>query len=464
MERWGSATRATHCSEGEAGHNVILGGEMEDTLRSRPILTKLQEIAEMAASDPELVFTSIVHLIDVDFLWLSYKKTRIGGAAGVDKVSWRHYTKNLEENLADLHKRLRSRTYRAQPVKRAWAEKDDGKKRPLGIPVMDDKIVQRAGTMLLEAVYEQDFYEFSHGFRRDHSPQQALKEIREKCYKLKINWIVDADVRGFFDNIDHHLLIEMIKKRVNDGGLIRLIGKWLKAGVLDGEELSYSETGTPQGGVISPMLANIFLHHVLDEWYVKEIKPLLKGRSFLIRFADDFVFGFELESDARRVMNVLPKRFNRYKLTIHAEKTALIEFRSPERRTGSRDTKHTFDFLGFTHYWGKSRRGNWVIKRKTIGKRLRRAIKRIWRWCKYNLHEKITDQYRILSAKLRGYYQYYGIRCNYKQLEVYYEHVVKAWRYWLGRRTRNGDITWERFAEILRRFPLPSPRIVHRHI
>jgi group II intron reverse transcriptase/maturase len=327
--------------EGEAGHNVQLEGKMEDTLRSQPILTKLQEIADKAASNPDLVFTSLAHLIDVDFLWLAFKKTRVGGAAGVDKVTWMQYSKNLEENLADLHKRLRERRYRAQPVKRAWADKDDGKKRPLGIPVLEDKIVQRAVVMLLEAVYEQDFYEFSHGFRKEHSPQQALKEIREKCYSENINWIVDADISKFFDSIDQRLLIEIIKQRVNDGGLIRLIGKWLNAGVLDGEELFHPETGTPQGGVISPILANIFLHHVLDEWFVNEIKPRLKGRCFLIRFADDFVIGCEYESDARRVMNVLPKRFNRYELTIHPEKTAMIDFRSPGRREKSDIKKPT---------------------------------------------------------------------------------------------------------------------------
>jgi len=397
----------------------------------------------------------------VDFLWVAYKKVRAGGAAGVDKVTWKQYTQNLEENLADLHKRLRERTYRAQPVKRAWADKDDGKKRPLGIPVLEDKIVQRAVVMILEAVYDQDFYEFSHGFRKEHSPHQALKELREKCYTENISWIVDADISKFFDSIVRRLLIKMIKQRVNDGGLIRLIGKWLNAGVLEGEELFHPETGTPQGGVISPILANIFLHHVLDEWFVNEIKPRLKGRCFLIRFADDFVIGCEYESDARRVMNVLPKRFNRYELTIHQEKTAMIDFRSPGRREKSDTNKHTFDFLGFTHHWCKSRRGNWVIRRKTIGKRLRRAMKRVWSWCKENRHIKITEQFGILRSKLYGHYQYYGIRCNYKMLEVYYEHVIHAWRHWLGRRSRDGDIPWEQFDKIIIEFPLPKPRTVH---
>ncbi len=437
---------------------------MEDRSRSQPISTQLQKIAGMAASNPEMVFTTLVYLMDVEFLKKSFHQIRIGGASGVDKVSWSEYASNLDANVTFLHDRLRKGTYRAQAVRRCWIDKDNGKKRPLGIPVIEDKVVQRAATTLLEAVYEQDFYEFSHGFRRDHSPHQALRELRNNCFKYNVNFILDADVSGFFDNIDRHLLVEIIKKRVNDGGLIRLFGKWLNAGVREGEDLHYSEAGTPQGGVISPMLANIFLHHVLDEWYVEQVKPLLNGRSFLIRFADDFVFGFECESDAHRVMTALVKRFAKYKLTIHPEKTALIDFRNPSKREGSKAKKDTFEFLGFTHYWGKSRQGNFVIKRKTIGKRLRMRMMRIWNWCKENLHVKITDQMKTLRAKLFGHYQYYGIRGNYKMLEVYYEYLLYAWRHWLGRRTRNGYINHEKFDKILETFKLPKPRIVHSGI
>ena len=451
--------------EGEVGHNVQLEGTMEGTLRSLPISTQLQKIADMAANNPELVFTTLVHLIDVKFLKKSFQEIRIGGAVGVDKVSWNEYASNLNEKLISLHERLVSGTYRAQAVRRSWIDKEDGKKRPLGILVIEDKVVQRAAKILLEAVYEQDFYEFSHGFRPEHSPQQALKELRDNCNKINVSTILDADVTGYFDNINHKLLIDVIKKRVNDGGLLRLIGKWLNVGVLDGEDLFYPEKGTPQGGVISPILANIYLHHVLDEWYVNEIKPLLKGRSFLIRFADDFIFGFEYESDAHRVMNVLGKRFVKYGLTIHPEKTALIDFRNPlKRKEDSEILKDTFDFLGFTHYWGKTRRGYYTIKRKTIGKRLRQRMKRIWNWCKENLHVKITEQYKTLCAKLRGHYQYYGVRSNYKMLEAYYEYLLYAWRHWLARRTRNGYISYEKFDRILETFKLPKPRIVHSNI
>lgn len=257
------------------------------------------------------------------------------------------------------------------------------------------------------------------------------------------------------------MLREVIKQRINDGGLMRLIGKWFNAGVVEGDELYHPIKGTPQGSVISPLLGNIFLHHVLDKWFVEDIKPRLKGRCFLIRFADDAVLGFEYESDARRVMKVLPKRFNRYDLTVHPQKTALVDFRRPDRRTDDSDSKSTFDFLGFTHYWSKSRRGYWVIKRKTIGKRLRRSMSSIWLWCRNNRHMKIKEQHTILRSKLIGHYNYYGVRSNYKMLEVFLEYVKRSWKRWLERRTRNGYITWEQYEQLLKVYPLPKPRIVH---
>ncbi len=270
---------------------------------------------------------------------------------------------------------MRTGRYKAQPVKRGWIIKEDGSQRPLGMPVFEDKIAQRSVSMLMSAVYEQDFYDFSYGFLEGRSPHQAIEALREQCYRENIHWIIDADVTKFFDNLDHGILRELIRKRISDGSIIRLIGKWLNAGMLEGEDLSYTDKGTPQGGVISPLLANIFFHYVLDEWYVKEIMPRLKGCSFLIRFADDFVIGCKLEEDARRIMAVLAKRFERFKLTIHPEKTKLVDFRSPKLRRRTQSSKHTFDFLGFTHYWGKSRKGNWVIKRKTASKRIRRTLK-----------------------------------------------------------------------------------------
>jgi len=407
-----------------------------------------------------MVFTTLVHLIDVDFLREAFHRTNQKGAPGIDRMTAKKYAENLEENLQDLYERLRSGRYRATPVERVWLDKEDGSKRPIGKPVLEDKITQRAVAMLLEAVYEQDFYDFSYGFRPGRSPHQALHELRERCMGMNIGWIVDLDVCGFFDNLEHGQLREVLKQRVNDGGIIRLIGKWLKAGVIEGESLNYPEKGTPQGGVISPILANVFLHHVLDDWFEHEVKPRMRGRVFLIRFADDAVIGCELEYDAHRIMEVLPKRFGRYGLTVHPKKTKLVRFKRPGRREDGKENE-TFDFLGFTHYWSKSCKGYWVVKRETSRKRVRRAIKAFWQWCRQNRHLPITEQHQTLCRKLRGYYQYYAIRGNYRRLEEVLWQVARAWRYWLSRRSRKSAISWEEFEKLRKVFPLPKPRIIH---
>ncbi len=435
---------------------------MGDTPGSPTISPKLQKIAEQARNYPEMVFNNLYHLIDYDLLNEAYRLTRKDGAPGVDKVTAKDYAADLERNLRDLHERLKSNRYVAPPVERVWIEKEGGKKRPIGKPCYEDKIVQRAVVMILEAIFEPVFHQFSHGFRKGHSQHQAIRELREQCIKLNINWIVDADVSGFFDTINHGLLRSFLEKKVKDGGIVRLIGKWLNAGVLDAGEMTYPDRGTPQGGVASPMLANIFLHYVLDEWFVQDVQPRLKGKSFLIRFADDFIIGFEHEADARRVLEVLPKRFSRFKLTIHPEKTKLVRFTQPSADEKTEKDNGTFDFLGFTHYWAKSLRGYWVIKRKTIGKRLRRFMKAIWEWCRENRHEPIKEQHQTLRSKLRGYYQYYGIRGNYKMLEVVFEHTERAWRHWLGKRNSKGYVNVEKFDTYYRKvFPLPTPRIIH---
>ena len=434
---------------------------MGDTSRSQTVSTKLHRIAEQAKEYPTMVFTTLMHNVDEEFLREAYQRTRKDAAPGIDGVRAEEYAKNIEENLQELNRRMRGGKYVAPPVQRAWLEKEDKSKRPIGRPCFEDKIVQRAVAMLLGAIYENDFYDFSYGFRVKRNPHQAIGELREPCIKLNTGWIVDADVSGFFDSLDHSLLVGIIRQRVNDGKVISFIGKWLNAGVLEGESLSYPEEGSPQGGVISPMIANIFLHHVLDEWYAKEVKPRLAGRSFLIRFADDFIIGCEREEDARRVMAVLPKRFSRFRLTIHPEKTTLVDFRKPGTKKDSESGNGTFDFLGFTHYWGKSRRGYWVIKRKTMGKRLNRAIRKLWQWCKKNRHMLLKEQHRKLRQKLNGHYQYYGIRGNFDNLKVVRKETERAWQYWLSRRSQESRIPWEKFQKLLVKYPLPRPRIVH---
>jgi RNA-directed DNA polymerase len=431
-------------------------------MRSPTVSTKLQRLAAQAVEYPGDVFTNLAHLIDEDFLREAYHRTRKTSAPGIDRVTAQDYAEHLDENLRDLYDRMRSGRYQAPPVERVWLDKEDGSKRPIGKPTFEDKIVQRAVAMLLGAIYEQDFQDFSYGFREGRSPHQALSELREQCLGKNIHWIIDADISGFFDSLDHDLLREVLRQRVKDGSILRLIGKWLTAGVIEGSDLTYPEAGSPQGGVISPVLSNIFLHHVLDEWFVRDVQPRMRGRCFLLRFADDFVIGCEREDDAHRIMAVLPKRFARFRLTIHPQKTRLIAFGKPARRETAAKGNGTFEFLGFTHYWAKSRLGTWVLKRKTAKKRVRRAKQALWRWCRNNRHRPLKEQYQQLCPKLAGHYQYYSIRGNYRALESVFACVRKAWRYWLSRRSRESSIRWDKFERLLEVFPLPRPRIIHQ--
>ena len=443
---------------GDSGHGMADPiGEGPPRLVGESSLVRIRMLAE---SEPDLVFTSVADRIDLYLLKKSFRQVRKNKSAGVDKITAKEYAKDLDENLYNLYQRLRRGQYVATPVRRIWIDKEGGKKRPIGIPALEDKIVQRAVSTILNVIYDVNFFDFSHAFRKGHGQHKALHQLREKCRKLNIGWIVSADIEGLFDNIDHNLLRGFIKRRVNDGGMLRLIGKWLNAGVMEEGILSYPGKGVPQGGVISPVLSNIFLHYVLDEWFVEQALPRMKGKCFIICYADDFIIGCELGSDAKRIMNVLPKRFNEYGLALHPDKTAVIDFRRPPSKVKGKG-KGTFNFLGFTFYWSKSLRGYWVIKKKTIGKRLSRYMKRLWRWCRANRHEPIKEQYRTLCTKLRGYYQYFGVRSNYKPLEVVFEHVEKAWRFWLSRRSHKGGISWEKFEKIRASFPLPRPRIVH---
>ncbi len=383
------------------------------------VSTKQQRIAQLARQSPEMGFTSLAHLIDIDWLKEAFDRTRKDGAVGVDGQDGKDYAADLEGNLQSLLERAKSGTYQAPPVRRVHIPKAGSatETRPLGIPTFEDKVLQRAVVMVLEALYEQDFKDCSYGFRPGRSAHQALDSLWKQTMAMGGGWIVEVDIRKFFDTIDHGHLRDFLKRRVRDGVLLRLIGKWLNAGVLEDGCVTHPETGSPQGGVVSPMLSNIFLHYVLDEWFEREVQPRLKGRSFLIRYADDFVMGFTCEEDARRVMDVLPKRFEKYGLTIHPDKTRLVPFERPGiDRDGasseSRTPPGTFDLLGFTHYWARSRNGNWVVKRKTSGSRFRRGLHALSDWCRVNRHLPMEEQHRTLSQKLRGHFAYYGITGN----------------------------------------------------
>jgi RNA-directed DNA polymerase len=430
----------------------------------KTVSTKIERIAELAKQMPNVALTSLSHHIDVEWLLEAHRRTRKDGAVGVDRVSAEEYAKNLEENLQALLNRAKSGDqYRAPPVRRVHIPKGDGTKtRPIGIPTFEDKILQRAVAMALEAVYEQDFLDCSYGFRPERSAHDALEALWQTTMNMNGGWVYEADIEKFFDSVDHTKLHEVLSQRVRDGVLIRLIGKWLNAGVMEAGTVYHPDSGTPQGGVISPLLANIYLHDALDVWFEREVKPRLRGKATLIRFADDFVVVFEKEKDARRFAEVLPKRFAKYGLRLHPEKTRLVEFQRPKTSpiAGGSDTE-SFDLLGFTHFWGRSQKGNWVVQRKTAKDRFKRTLQRISMWCSRNRHLPIEEQHKGLSAKLRGHDAYFGITKNGRALQALRQEVRRIWYKWLTRRSWKSRWNWQRMIRLLARLPLPPARVVH---
>ena len=383
----------------------------------------------------------------------AYNRTRKDAAPGVDGTTSDDYGLTLLDNLTSLIDRAKSGSYFAPPVRRVPIPKGTGPEtRPLGIPTLEDKVLQRAVVMVLEPIYEQDFLDCSFGFRPGRSAHMALQALWQQTMALGGCWLVRSGYpQGFYDSLGHAHLRTLLRQRLRDGVLLRLIDKWLKAGVLEDGNLTYPEAGSPQGGVISPMLSNVFLHYVVDMWFEQVVKPRLKGRAFLVRYADDFVMGFACEEDARRVLDVLSKRLGKYGLTIHPDKTRLVPFvrpggHPPAAGSGAASQPRSLDFLGFTHYWGRSKAGKWVVKRKTAGSRFHRAVKKIAEWCRRNRHVPIGEQYEALCRKLRGHFAYYGgvignVRC---QQRFRYE-VMRLWRKWLARRKRRGQFPWDRF-------------------
>lgn len=393
----------------------------------------------------------------------AYRLTRKDGAPGIDGVTAADYEVNLEANLLDLLDRIKSGRYRAPPVRRAYIPKADGTQRPLGIPTFEDKVAQRAVTMVLEEIYEQDFLPCSYGFRPGRSAHQALRMLQNVLWAKRLYWVLDIDIRKYFDTIAHSHLRVFLDQRVTDGVIRRMIDKWLKAGVIEDGLLHHATAGSPQGGVISPCLSNIYLHYVLDEWFENTVQPRLRGRGILVRFADDFVMAFERCDDAKRVLAVLGKRLERYGLTLHPDKTRFVDFRDkrPEGECHPDADGTSFDFLGFTHVWGKSRRGRSMVRQVTAKSRYARALAAVTEWCRNNRHLPILEQYAHLVVMMRGHYAYYGIAGNSRRLRWYARQVVRIWKTWLSRRGRHGNVLWSRLTELLKRHPLPPPRIIH---
>lgn len=423
--------------------------------------TVQKRIAELAERNPEWRLSTLNQYLTVDLLKQAYIELNKHSATGIDGISVDEYGDNIDDKLKELVCKAKTGQYRAPPVKRVYIPKSKTEKRPLGIPTTEDKILQKGVQMLLEPIYETTFYDCSYGFRPGRSAHQALEKVWQTAMEMGGCWILDIDIKKYFNTIDHCHLREFLKQRVNDGVINRLIGKWLKAGVMENGTIEKSILGTPQGGIISPLISNVFLHYVLDEWFEKTVKPCLSGKAELVRFADDFVILIKDDNDARRVMNVLPKRLGKYGLEINQEKSRIVDFRRPAKEGKS---KSSFNFLGFKHFWGKSRKGNDTIIRKTSTKSFSKGIKSVFDWVKLNRHKPVTEQHKTLIARVRGHYNYFGITGNSRKIGAFKVIVQNIWHYWLNRRGSKRPILWGSFNQFLLKYPLPEVKIYHSYI
>jgi len=424
----------------------------------------LDRVNKAARQSRQTRFTALLHHVNVEALRRAYARQRKRASPGIDGITVEEYGRNLEENLQNLCDRVHSGRYRPSPVLRVYIPKPDGRRRPLGVPTLEDKIVQSAVAEVLSAIYEADFLGFSYGFRPGRSAHGALDALQTAIMTQKVNWVLDADIRSFFDSVDHEWLLRMVSHRIADRRVLRLIRQWLRSGILESGELKEMKAGTPQGAGISPLLANIFLHYVLDLWLQKWRRTEAKGQVIMVRYCDDFVIGFQYEEDGCRLLSCLKERLAKFGLVLHEDKTRLIEFgrfAKCDRARRGKGRPETFDFLGFTHYCGESRRGRYVVKRKTQRKRMIRKLKELRIEARKRMHEPVGQQQNWLNLVLRGHYAYYGVTGNSRALQSFAYEVSKIWHRALRRRSQKSGFTWQRHNELLKLFPLLTPRITH---
>lgn len=439
------------------------GKQLTDTEPVSRLSTKLNRLSEIARENPTTKFISLAHLLDEECLIGNYLELNPRAATGIDQITYKSYGENLYVNIVNLVERLKDKQYRATDIRRVRIPKPDGGHRPLGILVLEDKIVQRAVATILSAIYEQDFLDSSYGFRPNRNGHDALRAVELSIIKGGVNYLLDVDIKGFFDTIDHDMLMSMLEERIKDRTILRLIGKWLQVGILEEGKRTRNELGVPQGGVISPVLSNIYLHYVLDLWIRKKVAKELSGRIYLIRYCDDFVIGCTNMRDAEKVWCMLQSRLEQFGLELSQEKSRLIEFgeRAYLRGKSSGRNLPTFDFLGFTHYMARGRRGGLKLGRRTIGKRMRRKL--------FALNDELKrvrnalpfqELHKHLCRILKGYYNYFGFAGNFATLNKFDYAVRVMWFKWLNRRSQRKSFNWVEFTELLNRHPLPKPRIM----
>jgi len=430
------------------------------TLCQEGLPSALERVGQAARQDRKTRFTALLHHIyDVGRLRRAYMAIEHDAAAGIDGETWRHYGENLKGNLEDLSARLARGAYRARPVRRAYIEKADGRKRPLGVPVLEDKIVQRSAVEVLSAIYEVDFLGFSYGFRPQRSQHQALDAVAHGIWKKRVNWILDADFQSFFDTLKHEWLVKFLEYRIADRRVIRLIQKWLNAGVLEDGRRIVSEVGTVQGGSISPLLANIYLHYVLDLWIEQWRKKQAKGDVIVVRFADDFVVGFQHRKEAEQFLAELRERIAKFGLNLHPEKTRLIEFGRfaiPNRKARGEGKPETFNFLGFTHYCGINGNGKFTVIRKTMRLRMLKKLKEVTVELRRRRHDSVEEQGRYVQALIRGHVQYYGVPLNSRAIGAFRYQVIRLWQKWLSRRSNRAYVDWDRMQRYIARWVPPA--------